>query len=87
LFLISQFYFILNVAVGGVNNFFPDSAENPGGKPWLNTSPQVYIHTDNKCTFTLSHLNYNKFIPTTHHFLTSSRCGLAECITINGLCH
>ncbi|KDR21211.1 beta-1,3-glucan-binding protein-like [Zootermopsis nevadensis] len=35
------FYFILNVAVGGVNDFFPDGAQNPGGKPWLNTSPQA----------------------------------------------
>nr|AGA16572.1 Gram negative bacteria-binding protein 2 [Coptotermes formosanus] len=35
------FYFILNVAVGGVNSYFPDDAENPGGKPWLNTSPQA----------------------------------------------
>nr|AAZ08505.1 gram negative bacteria binding protein 2 [Mastotermes darwiniensis] len=35
------FYFVLNLAVGGVNNFFPDDAENPGGKPWLNTSPQA----------------------------------------------
>jgi hypothetical protein len=44
-FLISQFYFILNVAVGGVNGFFPDGAQNPGGKPWSNTSPQVHIHS------------------------------------------
>lgn len=33
-----EFYFVLNVAVGGVNHFFPDNAENPGGKPWNNTS-------------------------------------------------
>nr|AAZ08499.1 gram negative bacteria binding protein 2 [Nasutitermes magnus] len=35
------FYLILNVAVGGVNGYFPDGAQNPGGKPWLNTSPQA----------------------------------------------
>jgi hypothetical protein len=46
LFLTSQFYFVLNLAVGGVNNFFPDDAENPGGKPWLNTSPQVQVHPE-----------------------------------------
>jgi hypothetical protein len=44
-FLISQFYIVLNVAVGGVNNYFPDGAENPGGKPWSNTSPRVCIHS------------------------------------------
>ena len=44
-FLISQFYLILNVAVGGVNGYFPDAAQNPGGKPWSNTSPQVHIQT------------------------------------------
>jgi hypothetical protein len=43
-FPVSQFYFIFNVAVGGVNYYFPDDAQNPGGKPWLNTSPQVCIH-------------------------------------------
>jgi hypothetical protein len=43
-----QFYFILNVAVGGVNNFFPDGAENAGGKPWLNSSPKVPIHQQNE---------------------------------------
>ena len=30
-----QFYFILNVAVGGQNGFFPDVPE----KPWKNSSP------------------------------------------------
>lgn len=35
------FYILLNVAAGGVNGYFPDDAENPGGKPWLNTSPQA----------------------------------------------
>jgi len=35
------FYLILNVAVGGVNGYFPDGAQNPGGKPWSNTSPQA----------------------------------------------
>ncbi|KAJ4427900.1 hypothetical protein ANN_23908, partial [Periplaneta americana] len=36
-----EFYFVLNVAVGGVNGYFPDVAENPGGKPWSNTSPRA----------------------------------------------
>jgi len=36
-----DFYLILNVAVGGTNGFFPDGVANPGGKPWLNTSPVV----------------------------------------------
>ncbi|GAB0087811.1 beta-1,3-glucan-binding protein [Sergentomyia squamirostris] len=35
-----EFYFILNLAVGGVN-YFPDNASNPGGKPWNNQSPQA----------------------------------------------
>jgi hypothetical protein len=35
-----DFYLILNLAVGGVN-YFPDGVSNPGGKPWLNTSPTV----------------------------------------------
>nr|AFR46661.1 gram-negative bacteria binding protein [Parcoblatta sp. PL] len=35
------FYFVLNVACGGVNYYFPDNGENPGGKPWSNTSPQA----------------------------------------------
>lgn len=30
----------MNVAVGGTNGFFPDSAQNAGyPKPWGNTSP------------------------------------------------
>jgi len=33
-----EFYLIINLAIGGTNYFFPDDAENPGGKPWLNTS-------------------------------------------------
>lgn len=33
-----QFYFIINVAAGGVN-YFPDDAENPIPKPWKNRSP------------------------------------------------
>lgn len=33
-----QFYLIINLAVGGTN-FFPDNSVNPGGKPWVNTSP------------------------------------------------
>ncbi|KAJ8930603.1 hypothetical protein NQ314_016573 [Rhamnusium bicolor] len=35
-----EFYIILNLAVGGVN-YFPDNADNPGGKPWLNGSPKA----------------------------------------------
>jgi len=35
-----DFYLILNVAVGGIN-YFPDGIANPGGKPWVNTSPVV----------------------------------------------
>lgn len=33
-----EFYLIINLAIGGTNYFFSDDAENPGGKPWLNTS-------------------------------------------------
>ncbi|XP_077294227.1 beta-1,3-glucan-binding protein-like [Arctopsyche grandis] len=33
-----EFYFIMNLAVGGTN-YFPDNASNPGGKPWNNNSP------------------------------------------------
>lgn len=29
----------MNVAVGGVNGFFPDNAKNPTEKPWKNSSP------------------------------------------------
>lgn len=36
----SEFYLILNLAVGGTA-YFPDGAVNPGGKPWLNTSPRA----------------------------------------------
>jgi hypothetical protein len=35
-----EFYLIMNVAVGGVA-FFPDNAQNPGGKPWSNNSPRA----------------------------------------------
>lgn len=35
-----EFYIILNLAVGGTS-YFPDTASNPGGKPWLNTSPRA----------------------------------------------
>jgi hypothetical protein len=35
-----EFYIILNLAIGGVA-FFPDVAENPGGKPWDNNSPRA----------------------------------------------
>jgi len=38
-----EFYFILNVAVGGTNGFFPDQWTNrPTPKPWVNTSPQAF---------------------------------------------
>lgn len=33
-----EFYIIINVACGGVG-YFPDSIQNPGGKPWKNDSP------------------------------------------------
>ncbi|XP_055641211.1 beta-1,3-glucan-binding protein-like [Toxorhynchites rutilus septentrionalis] len=36
-----EFHFIFNVAVGGVNGYFPDSAKNPTAKPWLNSSPNA----------------------------------------------
>lgn len=36
-----EFHFILNLAVGGVNGYFPDNGDNPGGKPWKNSSPQA----------------------------------------------
>lgn len=32
-----EFYIILNLACGGVA-YFPDDAQNPGGKPWENNS-------------------------------------------------
>ena len=38
-----QFFIVMNVAVGGTG-YFPDDATNPGGKPWLNTSPTVSIY-------------------------------------------
>ncbi|KAF4514009.1 UNVERIFIED_CONTAM: hypothetical protein B566_EDAN018495 [Ephemera danica] len=37
----ADFYLILNLACGGTNGFFPDNAQNPGGKPWSNTSPHA----------------------------------------------
>ena len=36
----SQFFIVMNVAVGGTG-YFPDDATNPGGKPWSNQSPTV----------------------------------------------
>ena len=38
-----QFYFIINLAVGGTNGFFPDAAVNEGGapKPWSAGSANV----------------------------------------------
>lgn len=33
-----EFYIVLNLAVCGNSNF-PDDSVNPGGKPWMNTSP------------------------------------------------
>ncbi|KAJ8916920.1 hypothetical protein NQ315_013391 [Exocentrus adspersus] len=35
-----EFFLIINLAVGGTG-YFPDDATNPGGKPWLNTSPHA----------------------------------------------
>ncbi|XP_059608689.1 beta-1,3-glucan-binding protein-like [Phlebotomus argentipes] len=35
-----EFYCIINLAVGGTG-YFPDDAVNPGGKPWLNSSPRA----------------------------------------------
>jgi len=35
------FYIILNLAVGGLNGYFPDSGQNPQAKPWKNNSPQA----------------------------------------------
>lgn len=32
-----QFYFIINLAVGGTNGYFPDTG-NRSGKPWKNSS-------------------------------------------------
>ncbi|XP_044766633.1 beta-1,3-glucan-binding protein-like [Coccinella septempunctata] len=36
-----DFYILLNVAVGGTSNYFPDKCINPGGKPWKSTSKQA----------------------------------------------
>lgn len=36
-----EFHLILNLAVGGVNGYFPDGAENPTPKPWPNNSPHA----------------------------------------------
>lgn len=35
-----EFYLLINLAVGGTA-YFPDGATNPGGKPWMNNSPQA----------------------------------------------
>ena len=38
----SQFYLILNVAVGGPGGFFPDGVSNAGGpKPWKNSDSET----------------------------------------------
>lgn len=34
-----QFHFILNLAVGGTNYFFPETGNRNGAKPWRNNSP------------------------------------------------
>lgn len=50
---------MLNVAVGGVA-YFPDTATNPGGKPWANNSPQVKRrphHTARECLKLNLHLH------------------------------
>jgi len=45
----------MNVAVGGTG-YFPDDATNPGGKPWLNTSPTVSFKLSYKAlTWTGNH--------------------------------
>ena len=39
-----QFYFVMNVAVGGTNGFFPDTWTNAGyAKPWNNQSPTAFL--------------------------------------------
>ncbi|KAK3879550.1 hypothetical protein Pcinc_015887 [Petrolisthes cinctipes] len=38
-----KFYFILNLAVGGTNGFFPDEIPANPPKPWSNTSPQAFL--------------------------------------------
>ena len=40
-----QYYFIINLAVGGTNGFFPDQAVNEGGapKPWSSNSGNVNL--------------------------------------------
>ncbi|KAG5868025.1 hypothetical protein JTB14_026666 [Gonioctena quinquepunctata] len=35
-----EFYFVINLAVGGTA-YFPDDGVNPGGKPWKNNSPRA----------------------------------------------
>jgi hypothetical protein len=65
-----QFYFVINLAVGGVNGYFPDNAENPGGKPWSNNSTRVreksqhYINTEyiyiTCCVAAIYYLSLNK---------------------------
>ena len=44
----SEFYLIINLAVGGTNSYFPDGV---GGKPWTNQSPnavnEFYAAKDN----------------------------------------
>ncbi|XP_069170701.1 beta-1,3-glucan-binding protein [Procambarus clarkii] len=38
-----KFYVVLNVAVGGVNGYFPDGVPSNPAKPWSNTSPQAFL--------------------------------------------
>lgn len=40
-----QFYLIINLAVGGVNEYFPSNAKNEGGanRPWSSTSTNVRV--------------------------------------------
>jgi hypothetical protein len=38
-----KFYFLINLAVGGSNGFFPDGTTGPYPKPWLNTSPNTFL--------------------------------------------
>jgi len=38
-----KFYFVINLATGGSNGFFPDDTTGPTPKPWLNTSPNTFL--------------------------------------------
>lgn len=38
-----QFHFVLNLAVGGTNYFFPDNGNRNGEKPWRNSAPSTAL--------------------------------------------